>query len=148
MGFILSVGNGFGGMRGIRVGVNGGVGGPNDVGLALGTCEGEEEICGMDGIEVGVNGGVGAPLQDGSAVGMNGGVGAPLLDGGAVGMNGGVGAPLLDGSAVGMNGGVGGPKDVGMGLGTCEGEEEIGMDGGCVGLSVGSRVGCGGRVGI
>ena len=116
MGFILSVGNGFGGLRGIRVGVNGGVGGPNDVGLALGTCEGEEEICGMDGIEVG--------------------------------MNGGVGAPLLDGSAVGMNGGVGGPKDVGMGLGTCEGEEEIGMDGGCVGLSVGSRVGCGGRVGI
>ena len=100
MGFILSVGNGFGGLRGIRVGVNGGVGGPNDVGLALGTCEGEEEICGMDGIEVG------------------------------------------------MNGGVGGPKDVGMGLGTCEGEEEIGMDGGCVGLSVGSRVGCGGRVGI
>ena len=100
MGFILSVGNGFGGLRGIRVGVNGGVGGPNDVGLALGTCEGEEEICGMDGIEVGMNGGVGAP------------------------------------------------NDVGMGLGTCEGEEEIGMDGGCVGLSVGSRVGCGGRVGI
>ena len=132
MGFILSVGNGFGGLRGIRVGVNGGVGGPKDVGLALGTCEGEEEICGMDGIEVGMNGGVGAPLLDGSAVGMNGGVGAPLLDGGAVG----------------MNGGVGGPKDVGMGLGTCEGEEEIGMDGGCVGLSVGSRVGCGGRVGI